>query len=347
MGLSFFFQTGVMTGVIAMAGYGFLTLFRVLDQALGIEALLFSDARQFKTLEKVCDQLQLLQEQLESGLFPDLSQWEQIKTWPDPWGEVMRVHVLEMRSRGLSVVPTIRRIKKLATETASAQWEAKSKSAQALGQALVCGSIIPVCSLTLYYLIPGLKAHFWTWILMTVICFLWSGLGALWIIKLADQARWSGLSQELRGSLLDAQVTVEGFTAQVKSGLPADIAWARAVQGFSARYTPLASGWSANIFSTQIRDKKIFPSKEGLAQRRILELGFAIQKAIQLSLMEGRPCNERIELLSDAFRTEWKGNVDRALAQLPNQALKPLFLCIAPAAFLLLGGALYYSVQGF
>jgi hypothetical protein len=73
----------------------------------------------------------------------------------------------------------------------------------------------------------------------------------------------------------------------------------------------------------------------------IAETGGAIKKAIHVSLMEGRSCMERVEGLLAAFRKDFRAQVERELTLLSTRALKPLFLCVAPALIGLLAIGLF------
>lgn len=73
------------------------------------------------------------------------------------------------------------------------------------------------------------------------------------------------------------------------------------------------------------------PRGGGQAVRALAAAGEAIRKSIQVSLLEGRPCTERVESALAALRTEFRAAVDRELTLLGTRALQPLFLCVAPA----------------
>ncbi|MGZ3707838.1 MAG: hypothetical protein ACXWPM_03265, partial [Bdellovibrionota bacterium] len=77
------------------------------------------------------------------------------------------------------------------------------------------------------------------------------------------------------------------------------------------------------------------------ATASLAEAGRAIRKAVQVSLMEGRPCAERVESALQALRSEIQAWVDRELALLGTRSLKPLFLCVAPALLGLMAFGLY------
>jgi hypothetical protein len=73
----------------------------------------------------------------------------------------------------------------------------------------------------------------------------------------------------------------------------------------------------------------------------LAELGSSLRKAIQVSLMEGRPCTERAEAALLALSQDLKAQVSRELTLLGTRALKPLFFCVAPALMGLLFTGLF------
>jgi hypothetical protein len=69
--------------------------------------------------------------------------------------------------------------------------------------------------------------------------------------------------------------------------------------------------------------------------------GTSIRKVIQVSLMEGRPCTERVESALQALRQDISAQIERELSLLATRALKPLFCCVAPALLGFLAMGLY------
>jgi hypothetical protein len=105
----------------------------------------------------------------------------------------------------------------------------------------------------------------------------------------------------------------------------------------------LALHWGYSVFETP---KKPRLSASSSAASAILEAGSSMRKAIQVSLMEGRPCTERVESILLAFRQELRALIDRELGLLATRALKPLFIFVAPAIFGLLGAGVWLMWQG-
>lgn len=73
--------------------------------------------------------------------------------------------------------------------------------------------------------------------------------------------------------------------------------------------------------------------------------GDELRSHLQRSVMEGRPCTERVESALAAIRLEWGARVERELQLLATRALKPLFLLVAPALFGLLALGLAVSIR--
>ena len=63
--------------------------------------------------------------------------------------------------------------------------------------------------------------------------------------------------------------------------------------------------------------------------------------------MEGRPCAERVEAALTSLAYEIKARVEAELTLLSARALKPLFVCVAPGTFLLLGSGIFLCFRHF
>jgi hypothetical protein len=67
------------------------------------------------------------------------------------------------------------------------------------------------------------------------------------------------------------------------------------------------------------------------------------KQIIHFSIQEGRPCRERMELAFSTYQAEMKSLTIQQMDLLPQKCLKPLFILVAPAVFLLVMGALGIS----
>jgi hypothetical protein len=281
--------------------------------------------------------LRELEECLAAGLLPGQERWEQVRALPEPWGKLAHESLSELRSRGGQVLPTLKRLRSLADSQAEDLLEGKARSASAMAQALTCAAMVPLLSGALYFLLPALEEHRVFWIGASAFALAWSGAGALWLLRMAETARWGGLAQADRPGLLSAYCTSERILALIRSGVPPDLAWSHAMDAFRREPTALSRLWCPSVWATEgVPEASAGP----LAIRALQRAGESIRRAIQCALLEGRPSVERIEAAAASLRHEMSAAVDRELSLLPTRALKPLFICVAPSLIGLLGCAI-------
>lgn len=273
-----------------------------------------------------------LREKLESGFLPENKEWEFLKRIEPPWGYLCFENLSELRQGGIPVVPTLVRFEKMLSEQRKADQDARSKSAQAWGQAAVCGAVVPLIALALYFLVPGLNEMGGSWLLLSGFAVLLDAFAMLWMITLAESARWAGLRPDRRDWWVSAICFSERLLGSLRSGTPADLAWSKAVPHLRQQSQDLALFWGADIWSEPAHANVRFETSE----RALINHGSRIRKAIQISVYEGRGCSERIEAAIESLRLELTSEVDRQLQLLPTQALKPLFFCVAPSILMLL-----------
>ena len=125
----------------------------------------------------------------------------------------------------------------------------------------------------------------------------------------------------------------------VRSGTPADIAWTRAHELLLEQAPGLATRWGATVWTDPA---KLQPPKSSAALA-LIDFGSALRRSVQASVMEGRPCGERIEGALAGLRQELRSQIDRELSVLPTRALKPLFFFVAPSVLGLLFFGMYLS----
>lgn len=313
--------------VFSLVGLRYLGILdgRMLERMLGLR----SESRE---LGRVILLFHELQDTLEAGLVPEPAAWHRLKKLHAPWGQLGSESLEELRSQGAPILPTLRRIRDLAAEHQAALKEARSRSAQALAQSWVCAAMVPVFGLILYGLLPGIEQRPLTWGLLCLGALAVAGTGGVWLLEMADRARWGGLAERERPWVLAAQCAGERFLALVRSGTPPDQAWIRACSLLPAE---LGRSWGYSVWKDS-RRRAANPLAEIL-----IEAGTSMRKAIQVSLMEGRPCAERIESVLQGLRRDVRSQMERELQLLGARALKPLFLCVAPALIGLLGSGLY------
>jgi hypothetical protein len=294
----------------------------------------FGIQKQRLEIQRVHHLLQEIEELLGSGMLPSKEHWERLQKLQPPWGTLAHDSLQELRSSGSAVLPTLRRLKDLATGQIRALADARARSSQAFAQALACTLLIPAFGGVLYWLLPGVSDSPWIWISLCVVSVLIAGMGALWLLSMAQEARWAGLPKASRTWILASQCAGERFLALVRAGTPADLAWARAIELLSSEAPSLALLWGHSVWKSAPLDSDAVSNP---ASRLFIETGESLRRAVQVSLMEGRPCAERVEAALMSLSHEIKARVEAELTLLSTRALKPLFLCVAPGIFLLLG----------
>ncbi len=294
----------------------------------------FGIERQRLEIQKVHHLLQEIEELLGAGMLPSREHWQSLEALAAPWGSLAHDSLQELRSSGGAILPTLRRLKDLATGQLRALADARARSSQALAQAIVCMLLIPAFGGVLYWLLPGVSDHALLWILLCGLSLVIAGGGALWLLSMAQEARWAGLPKNARSWVLASQCAGERFLALVRAGSPADLAWGRATEILSREAPSLALLWGHSVWKSAPLDSSTVANP---ASRLFVETGEALRRAVQVSLMEGRPCSDRVEAALSSLSHELKARVEAELTLLSTRALKPLFLCVAPGIFILLG----------
>lgn len=303
-----------------------------------------SSAGELRGLKQVSDRLREIEEMLESGVPPAEEQWSATRALPHPWGPLIGQSVSELRSGGGALLPTLKRLRELAEAHRAAMLEGKARAAQALSQAAACAFLVPVFSLVLKELLPGVSDHPWIWRLASAAAFVLAGAGALWLLRLSVSARWAGLAPAQRPWVLAAQCAGERFLALLRSGNAPDVAWLRACELLRSQAPGLALHWGYSVFASSPQEGDAGSgSGRSAAARSLREAGDRIRRAIAASVMEGMPCSERVESVLASLRVELNALIERELSLLGTRALVPLFACVAPALFGLLATGLALS----
>jgi hypothetical protein len=297
-------------------------------------------ANQRKSLLKVARSLQEIEEILMTGLVPSAETWNSLRYLSEPWATLSTESLQGLRSCGGSMLPTLKRLRNLAEDQAESLTMARAKSSQAFAQTFVCMSLVPLLGFALYLLLPAIQNQLRSWFIANGIALLLAAVGVYWLLSLTDQARWGGISIKRRSWILSAQCAGERFLALVRSGTPPDLAWARMGQLLSKEEPELADAWKYSIW-----DAAVFKTSYGLMENSLVLAGDSIKKAVQVSLMEGRPCLERVETALLTLRTEIRSHVERELTLLGTRALKPLFICVAPGLLCLLAFGFWLTLQ--
>jgi hypothetical protein len=280
-----------------------------------------------------------LREKLESGWLPSSEEWGSLAELDSPWGGLAVECVGELRENGIPIVPTLRRLEKAMSDQKQAEAEARARSAQAWGQAVVCGAIVPLISMALYFLVPGLSEVGMAWWICTAAALVLDLVAMTWMLQLSEDARWAGLSRERRAWWSASFCFGERLLGALRGGMPGDLAWSKALPQLHRQAATLVPHWGADLWS----DAPAGDARLETSARSIIALGGVLKKAIQASIFEGRGCSDRIESALEALRVELECEVERQMQLLSTRALKPLFLCVAPSVLLLLAIAFWLS----
>lgn len=305
----------------------------------GLAAVLGA-AREEKAARRASALLHELQETLESGVVPTDSRWAELDGLPDPWGALAGESVRELRAQGGALLPTLRRLRSLADAHGESVRESRSRSSQAMAQSLACAGLVPLLGAALYAILPGVSARPWLWAAGCLGALALSGAGALWLLRLSERARWAGLGADDRPGVLAAQCAGERFLALLRGGTPPDLAWTRAVALLERLAPSLAASWGSSVWQG---DLGIPFGRAPAALRLLVDAGVGIRRSIQVSLMEGRACGERVESALLGLRGDFRLAVQQELGLLGTRALQPLFVCVAPALLGLLALGVYLA----
>lgn len=289
---------------------------------------------QQKVLLKVSSVLREIEESLMAGLIPPLDRWEMIQKLPRPWGELAWDSLSELRSSGSSLLPTLKRLRTFADSQYVALNDAQARSSQASAQVFVCSLIVPLLGVSLYLILPEVERNLESWLIACGLALLGNASGCFWLFRLSDAARWAGLRSERRSWILSVQCASERLIALIRSGHPPDLAWVKSFELIQKDSDVLALAWGSSIWQSP----KF--SISGKAEELIVHLASSLRKSLQVSLMEGRPCTERIETIIQSFKQDLETITHRELNLLGTRALKPLFVCVAPSLL----GLLFFGI---
>ena len=322
---------------LILFSYGNWLLLRQID----FKAIFIAPRQEAFGLKATVAQLQEIEELLGAGLLPSSTHWSGLEKLRAPWGRLVSESIQELRAQGGAVLPTLRRLKQLAQKHSELQKEAQSKSAQALAQALIAGILVPVFGVVLYGLLPGISERPWLWFFSCALAFCSSLIGAYWMLRMADSARWAGLKSKERPSVLGVQCAGEHLLALVRAGNPADMAWSHALEFLNAISPELGLEWGFSVWASH--DDSALRAIHSPARRLLVELGWALRKSVQAGVMDGRPCTDRVETALRSFGQDLQASIDRELSVFPTHILKPLFIFVAPAILGLLAFGMFLA----
>lgn len=291
-------------------------------------------------LRRVAEVLQELEDGLVGGSVPSAEFWLRVQGMAEPWGSLAHESFKELRSCGGALLPTLRRLRALSEDQSVILDQISSRMAQAYLQACVCFTLVPVLGLALFRILPGVSAHWESWVLGCFLAIGISGVGMVWLMRQGGAACWGGIRATRRSWVLAVHCAGERFLALVRVGNPPDLAWSKACDFLGRKEAELAGFWGYSIWEVDAEvQRRGFRDSE----KNLVETGHSIKRAVQVSLMEGRPCVDRVENLLNAARRDFKAVLDRQVAELGTHSLKPLFICIAPALLGLLAFGLWLA----
>jgi len=290
-------------------------------------------------LQIVLQTMEKLETTLFMGSVPSVEDWESLKKLPDPWGILLGDYLLEMRNEGNAILPILKRFKQFLVEQLQAIEESKVKSAQAFAQAFICLGLVPIFAGVLFLMLPQLSSVPLVWLSLVLGATMINGLGAIWILNIAQTAQWGGLKSKFRNWVFYSFCGGERFLAGIKAGYPPDLAWLQTCQVLENYVKELVLLWGSSIWQLET------PPQNCGKEKLFLNFGQSMKQIIQVSLLEGSPCLKRGEALIESLKSDFKLICDREISLVGTHALKPLFLCIAPALVGLLLGALWICIS--
>ena len=299
---------------------------------LSILFQIFSIEKDKKKLVQILNLLREWEELFMAGLIPSQNHWGKIQELPAPWARLISENLNQLRTQGVAILPTLRSLRTLVEDQVASLSYAKSRSSQAYAQAMICFCIVPLFGTAFYACVPQINEAWISWLGACLMTLCSSTLGGIWMIRMTSEARWGGLPEKTRSWLISSQCVGERFLAFVRGGTPPDLAWVQSVQFLQEEAIDLATIWGHSVWETSQEMRK------NSLEKIIISTGESIKKAIQVSLMEGRPSLDRVESALAALRLDIRAQIDRELMLLPTRVLKPLFLCIGPS---ILGLLLY------
>lgn len=292
-------------------------------------------------LRRSAEHLKLLTQILETGLVPEDEDWQKIKLFPHPWGALIFQSVTDLRDQGAPILPTLHRMQMTLGHQIEQIQEAKVKSAQAFGQSVMSTLMILLTSVALYFLLPGIEKAKSLFLSLFLFALFLNSLSFIWMIALAEQARFANLSSEKRKWMVSVDAAIDRLIALISTGLPPDLSWKKTLEELCLTDRELAHAWGLLVWDTEFQKPNLSLND---TERLMVSTGIEVKRSIQTSLVEGRPCLDRIESVQRAFQLDLKMMVSKELNLLPNRCLKPLFIFVLPSFLVLLGGSFFLTL---
>ncbi len=297
---------------------------------------------QARELRSAASVLKTLGETLEGGIVPEQKDWDRLRGFPAPWGVLIATGIRDLRESGSAVLPTLKRMEETLLAQADGLMEARARTTQAFSQALTGMGLVPLFGFALYEMMPGIGSGGSGFLLLIAGGSVYASFSAVWILNLAEEARYGGLPFTQRQWLLSAPAALERMLSLVSGGLPPDLAWRKQHEELAFRDPSLASLWGAEVWQSETHDSV---AGDETVSGLVIRVGREVKKSIQLALLEGRSCLDRIESISKSHQQEVRLKIRERLEALPNRCLLPLFLFVLPPVFVLLAAALLHALR--
>ena len=326
-------------------GLGFWVLQRSLVELTPFLERIFSGwkwGEQARALRSAASVLKTLSETLEGGIVPEPGDWERIRSFPAPWGALIASGIRDLRESGSAVIPSLKRMEETLLAQAEGLMEARARTTQAFSQALTGMGLVPLFGLALYEMMPGIGSSGSGFLLLIAGGSVYASFSAVWILNLAEEARYGGLPVSQRSWLFSAPAAFERVLSLIAGGLPPDLAWRKQHEELGFRDPALATAWGAEVWESDTSDGD---SRDETVSGLVRGAGREVKKTIQLGLLEGRSCLDRIESISRSHQHDVRLKIRERLEALPNRCLLPLFLFVLPPVFVLLAAALLQALR--
>ncbi len=274
-----------------------------------------------------------IEESLVSGLALGDHDWKRFDAYPPLWRKAFVDPIRMLRGEGYAVVPTLKRSRSLLRFFIELFSQSQARAAPARAQAWVCFSLVPVVSLTFYGLLPAVRREIEIWCGMTGAALVLAVLAFAWVERLIDGAVWCEARSLGREGLFLFLTLPEKLTALVHSGVAVEAAWGEVIRDFPPDLLSddIAAFWGGaeETSGRSIELKAIIRLKAGLHH----------------SILAGTPVTESIEIWAAEQRLRVESGMRKRLETLPNECLKPLFLCTAPGVLILVVAGLFLELQ--
>ena len=132
---------------------------------------------------------------------------------------------------------------------------------------------------------PGIAEHLGAWCIVVAFVRALALSGALRMTAMAErEPAKAGLEGRRAIGCCSCNAPAKAFLSSVRAGTPADLAWERIHRGLERDSRSLAAHWGGSVWN-----RPQIPIPRNPTERTLIALAHALRKAIQTSVMEGRP----------------------------------------------------------